>query len=103
MNRDMEFETAGREELRELEALLFRIVQRMTRRLYSTPLLTQIDVGHAISLAYRIEDFPHASKVRKALPDLVRELGKRRPDLLRYVVLLEAVVRDLHLLNHPAE
>jgi hypothetical protein len=101
MNGDMEFETTETEDLRELEALLFRIVQRMTHRLFTTPRLTQLDVGHAISLAQRV-DFPQASKVRKALPDLLRELGKKRPDLHRYILLLEEAARELHALNRAA-
>ena len=103
MNGDMEFETTRTEDLRELEELLFRIVQRMTHRLFTTPRLTQIDVGHAISLAQRIDDFPYAIKVRKALPELLRELGKKRPDLHRYILLLEEAARELHGLNGPAD
>ena len=98
----MEFETTQSEELREMEALLFRIVQRMTHRLFTTPRLTQIDVGHAISLAHRV-DFPKASLVRKALPELLRELGKKRPDLHRYILLLEDAARELHAQNGEAE
>jgi hypothetical protein len=75
----------------------------MTHRLFTTPRLTQIDVGHAISLAHRIDDFPYAIKVRKALPELLRELGKKRPDLHRYILLLEEAARELHALNHAAE
>ena len=98
----MEFETTETEALRELEALLFRIVQRMTHRLFTTPRLTQLDVGRAITLAHGL-DFPHALKVRKALPDLLRELGKKRPDLHRYILLLEDAARELHALNGAAE
>jgi hypothetical protein len=98
----MEFETTQANALRELEELLFRIVQRMTHRLFTTPRLTQLDVGSAIVLAQRL-DFPQADKVRKALPDLLRELGKKRPDLHRYILLLEDAARDLHALNADAE
>jgi hypothetical protein len=98
----MEFDTTQANELREMETLLFRIVQRMTHRLFTTPRLTQLDVGSAIVLAQRI-DFPQAEKVRKALPDLLRELGKKRPDLHRYILLLEDAARDLHALNAASE
>jgi hypothetical protein len=90
----MEFETTQADDLRELHALLFRIVQRMTHRMFTTPRLTQIDVGRAIVLAQRV-DFPKALLVRRALPDLLRELGKKRPDLHRYILLLEDAARDL--------
>ena len=103
MNENMEFETTETEDLRELEELLFRIVQRMTHRLFTTPRLTQIDVGRAISLTQRIDDFPYAIKVRKALPELLRELGKKRPDLHRYILLLEEAARELHAQNGAAE
>ena len=98
----MESETTQTNELRELEELLFRIVQRMTHRLFTTPRLTQLDVGRAISMAQRM-DFPQADKVRRALPDLLRELGKKRPDLHRYILLLEDAARDLHALNAAPE
>ena len=101
MNGNMDIETTETEDLRELEELLFRIVQRMTHRLFTTPRLTQLDVGRAISVARRV-DFPQASKVRKALPDLLRELGKRRPDLHRFILLLEEAARELHALNRAA-
>ena len=103
MNGNMEFETTQTDDLRELEELLFRIVKRMTHRMFTTPRLTQIDVGHAISLAHRIGDFPYAIKVRKALPELLRELGKKRPDLHRYILLLEEAARELHARNGAAE
>ena len=102
MNGNMEFETTRTEHLRELEELLFRIVKRMTHRMFTTPRLTQLDVGHAITLATRVEDFPMAVLVRKALPELLRELGKKRPDLHRYILLLEDAARDLHELNRGA-
>ena len=98
----MEFDTAETENLREMEELLFRIVQRMTHRLFTTPRLTQLDVGRAISLAQRV-DFPKADLVRRALPDLLRELGKKRPDLHRYILLLEDAARDIHALSRTAE
>ena len=98
----MEFETTQANDLREMEALLFRIVQRMTHRLFTTPRLTQLDVGAAIVLVQRV-DFPKSDLVRRALPDLLRELGKKRPDLHRYILLLEDAARDLHALNADAE
>ena len=98
----MEFETTETEDLREMEELLFRIVQRMTHRLFTTPRLTQLDVGRAISLAQRM-DFPQADLVRRALPDLLRELGKKRPDLHRYILLLEDAARDIHALTRAGE
>jgi hypothetical protein len=98
----MDFETTQTEELREMEELLFRIVQRMTHRLFTTPRLTQLDVGRAISLGHRL-DFPKADLVRKALPDLIRELGKKRPDLHRYILLLEDAARDIHAQIGEAE
>ena len=103
MNGTMEFETTPTDDLRELEALLFRIVQRMTHRLFTTPRLTQLDVGRAITLVHRIDDFPKKVLVRKALPELLRELGKKRPDLHRFILLLEEAARELHQRNRGAE
>ena len=104
MNETMEFETTQQpDDLRELEELLFRIVKRMTHRMFTTPRLTQLDVGHAITLAARVGDFPKAMLVRKALPELLRELGKKRPDLHRYILLLEDAARELHEQNRGAE
>ena len=97
MNETMEFETTPEpDDLRELEELLFRIVKRMTHRMFTTPRLTQLDVGRAITLVARVEDFPKRVLVRKALPELLRELGKKRPDLHRYILLLEDASRDIH-------
>ena len=103
MNGNMEIETTETDDLREMEELLFRIVKRMTHRMFTTPRLTQIDVGHAITLAARVGDFPKAMLVRKALPELLRELGKKRPDLHRYILLLEDAARELHEQNRGAE
>lgn len=82
------------EDLRELQELLDRIVRRMTHRLFTTPRLTQLDVGHAITVIQRV-DYPRASIIRKVLPDLIRELGNRRPSFYRYVLVLEQGVHDL--------
>ena len=81
-------------DLRELRALLHRIVQRLTRQLFSTPLQTQIDVGAAIAIVQHV-DHPKRSLLSRTLADLLRELGKKRVDRYRYVMVLEEAVRDL--------
>jgi hypothetical protein len=98
--RDMDLQATHIEDLRELQALLHRIVQRMTRQIFTTPRLTQVDVSEAMVLIHRV-DFPKASLVRRALPDLLRELGKKRPELFRYILSLEDAAREL--LEHIEE
>jgi hypothetical protein len=79
----------------ELRLLLRTLVQRLTRQSFATPLQKQLDVGKAISLVNRLDDFPEQLIVRRALGDLLRELGKRRPDVHRYVLILEKAVGQL--------
>lgn len=88
------------EELREFQKLLRTIVMRLTRLMFTTPRLTQIDVGNAMVLSQRVE-YPKIIYARKVLPELLRELGKRRPDLRRHVVVLEQAVHDID--EHLAE
>ena len=85
------------EQLRELKVVLHRIVKRMTRQIFTTPLQTQIDVGAALGLIQKVdeEDLPKRSLVARTLADLLREVGKKRPDYYRYVMVLEEAVRDL--------
>ena len=74
----------------------------MTRQIFSNARLTQIDVGRAIALVQRVH-YPKIVYLRKALPDLLRELGRPRPDLRRYAVVLEQAVVDIDefLADHP--
>lgn len=73
----------------ELRQLLRRLVQRLTKQTFATALQKQLDVGKAISLVNRVEDFPERHILRRTLGELLRELGKRRPDLHRHVVVIE--------------
>ena len=82
------------EELREFQQLVRTIVMRLTRLMFSTPRLTQIDVGKAMVLSQRVE-YPKVLYARKVLPELLRELGKPRPDLRRHVMVLEQTVHDI--------
>jgi hypothetical protein len=93
----MDFESNRSEDLRELQLVLRRIVQRMTRQIFTTPRLTQMDVGIAISLVQRVE-FPKAVVLRHYLPELLRDAAKRRADLHRYVLAFEDAIRDIE--NH---
>ena len=79
----------------ELRLLLRRLVQRLTKQTFATTLQKQLDVGNAISLVNRIDDFPERHIVRRALAELLRELGKRRPDVHRYVLILEKAIGQL--------
>jgi hypothetical protein len=88
-------DTDEREKREELRDLLRLLVQRLTKQRFATALQKQIDVGKAIVLANQIEDFPDRHIVRRALAELLRELGKRRPDLHRYVVILEKAAVQL--------
>jgi hypothetical protein len=88
-------DTDPREIREELRLLLRTLVQRLTRQSFATPLQKQLDVGKAISLVNQLDDFPEQLILRRALGDLLRELGKRRPDLHRYVVLLEKAATQL--------
>ena len=81
-------------ELREFQALLHTIVKKLTRQIFSNARLTQIDVGKAMVLSQRV-DYPKVIFARKVLPELLRELGKRRPDLRRHVTVLEQSVYDI--------
>lgn len=87
----MEPDTTPEEELREFQSLLVTIVKRITRQIFSNARLTQIDVGRAMSMVVGVQ-YPQVIYVRKALPELLRELGKPRPDLRRYVEVLEQAV-----------
>lgn len=82
------------EELREFQELVRTILKQLTRLMFTTPRLTQINVGHAMALSQRVE-YPRIVFARKVLPELLRELGKPRPDLRRHVVVLEQAVHDI--------
>lgn len=99
----MEFESSPTKELRELKFVLHRIVKRITRQMFTTPLQTQIDVGTAIGMVQQVddEDFPARSLVSRTLADLLREVGKKRPDYYRYILVLEDAVRDLEKRTGP--
>jgi hypothetical protein len=79
----------------ELRQLLRRVVQRVTKQTFATPRQKQLDVGNAISLLNRIADFPERHILRRALAEMLRELGKRRPDLHTQVVVIEKAIRQL--------
>lgn len=79
----------------ELRQLLRQIVQRVTKQTFATPRQKQLDVGNAISLLNRIEEFPERHILRRTLAELLRELGKRRPDLHRHVVIIEKSIAQL--------
>jgi hypothetical protein len=88
-------ELENRENKEELKRLLRQIVQRVTKQTFATPRQKQLDVGNAISLLNRIEDFPERHMLRSALAELLRELGKRRPDLHRHVTAMEKAIVQL--------
>jgi hypothetical protein len=79
----------------ELRQLLRRVVQRVTKQTFATTRQKQLDVGNAISLLNRIEEFPERHILRRALAEMLRELGKRRPDLHTQVVVIEKAIAQL--------
>jgi hypothetical protein len=85
----------NRENKEELRQLLRRVVQRVTKQTFATTRQKQLDVGNAISLLNRIEDFPERHILRRALAEMLRELGKRRPDLHTQVVVIEKAIGQL--------
>ena len=87
----MDADTDPTEDLREFQSLLITIVKRLTRQIFSNARLTQIDVGKAMAMAPHVE-YPPVIYVRKVLPELMRELGKPRPDLRRHVTVVEQAV-----------
>jgi hypothetical protein len=88
-----DFENLEKKE--ELRQLLRRIVQRVTKQTFATTRQKQLDVGNAISLLNRIEEFPERHILRRALAEMLRELGKRRPDLHAQVVVIEKAIGQL--------
>jgi hypothetical protein len=85
----------NREKKEELRQLLRRLVQRVTKQTFATTRQKQLDVGNAISLLNRIEKFPERLILQRALAEMLRELGKRRPDLHRHVVVIEKSIVQL--------
>lgn len=85
----------NREKKEELRLLLRRLVQRVTKQTFATTRQKQLDVGNAISLLNRIEHFPERIILRRTLAELLRELGKRRPDLHQHVVVIEKAIVQL--------
>ena len=94
----MQPDTQETDPLEQLYTVLHRLVMRMTRRAFSTPRLMQMDVGAALALLARTE-FPRKLIVKRHLSELLREAGKRRPDLGRHVVALEEAVKELRELT----
>jgi hypothetical protein len=82
------------EELRRLHATLDRLLRRMTRRLPGSPREMQMDAGAAIAMLYDLE-VPNRAGLSATLAGLLRELGQRRPDVLRHVVVLESSVAQI--------
>lgn len=89
-----EFERSSRKDKQELAGILRRLVRRMTRQEWASPRLMQMDVGQAIAVLTRV-DFPKRGLLSRALADLIRELGSKRPDLYRYVIVVEESAADL--------
>ncbi len=80
--------------LRQLHAVLNQLVRRMTRQLYATPREMQMDASDAIGLLLQAE-IPNREYLAGQMASLVRELGQRRPDLLRYIVTVETTLAQI--------
>jgi hypothetical protein len=89
-------------DLRPLHATLDRLVRRLTRQLYGSPREMQMDAGAAINLLYEVEA-PNKAYLSSTLAALVRELGQRRPDLLRFIVILEKSLEQIGELLPPED
>jgi hypothetical protein len=89
-------------DLRRLHATLDRLVRRLTRQLYGSPREMQMDAGLAINLLYGVE-VPNKAYLSSTLAALVRELGQRRPDLLRFIVTLEKSLAQIGELLPPGD
>ena len=90
----MEHEGDPRAELQALEALLRRLTRRMTRREWATPRLVQVDAGNALALLLRVS-YPKHLLLRRALTEVLREAGKRRPDYSRHILVLETAAAEI--------
>lgn len=80
--------------LRHLHEVLDRLVRRMTRRLPGSPREMQVDAGTAIGLLQEVH-VPNREYVASVLSGVIRELGQRRPDLLRSIILLEETLAHI--------
>lgn len=80
--------------LRQLHAVLDRLGRRMTRQLYATPREMQMDASAAIGLLLQAE-IANREYLAGQMASLVRELGQRRPDLLRYIVTVESALTQI--------
>lgn len=89
-------------DLRRLHATLDRLLRRLTRQLYGSPREMQMDAGAAINLLYGVE-VPNKAYLSSTLAGLVRELGQRRPDLLRFIVTLEKSLEQIGELLPPED
>lgn len=81
-------------ELEQLQAILDRLVRRLTRREWATPRMMQIDAGEALSLLRRLE-YPKKDILRRTLSELLRELGGQRVEQFRYVKILEPLAYEM--------
>lgn len=89
--------------LRHLHAVLDRLLRRMTRRLPGGPREMQVDAGTAIGLLHEV-DLPNREYVASVLSGVIRELGQRRPDLLRQITFLEETLAEIgDRLREPPE
>ena len=93
----MEAGPPPREGLAELRAVLDLLLRRLTRRAYATPREMQVDAGRAISLLLEVR-VPNGEYLASTLSGLIRELGQRRPDLLRHIVILESFLAQIDTL-----
>ncbi|HEV2148075.1 MAG TPA: hypothetical protein VGR37_11785 [Longimicrobiaceae bacterium] len=99
----MDHPAPSAEELRRLHATLDRLLRRMTRRLPGSPREMQMDASAAIAMLYDLE-VPNRGGLSATLAGLLRELGQRRPDVLRHVVVLETSLAQIgELLPEPGE
>lgn len=97
----MDYDESELQRLRELRELLDRLVRSLTRRVFATPLQMQRDVGNALAMLRDVE-FPRKDLVKRGLLDLLRELGQRKRETRRYVIMLEGAVRELGLLTRTS-
>lgn len=93
----MEQPPTSRDALRRLHATLDRLLRRLTRRLPGSPREMQMDASSAIALLHQVE-VPNGAYLAATLGALLRELGQRRPDVLRHIVTIERSLPQIEAL-----
>lgn len=74
-----------------LRAVLDGLLRKLTRRTWANARQMQVDAGAAMALLREVS-IPNGEHVAMQLGALLRELGRPRPDLSRYVLTVEEAI-----------